>query len=36
MFELLGKIVSFKNNFNPSLKGCNNPQKPTIFGPCLR
>lgn len=22
MFELLGKIVSFKNNFNPSLKGC--------------
>lgn len=23
--ELLGKIVSFKNNFKPSAKGCNNP-----------
>ena len=31
--ELLGKIVSFKNNFNPSAKGCKIPKNPIIFGP---
>ena len=25
ILELFGKIVSFKNNFNPSANGCNNP-----------
>ena len=24
-FELLGKVVSFTNNFNPSARACNNP-----------
>jgi len=30
---LLGKTTSFNNNFKPSAKGCNNPKKPTTFGP---
>ena len=25
ILELFGKTVSFKNNFNPSANGCNNP-----------
>ena len=35
IFELLGKTVSFMSNFNPSANGCNNPKKPTTFGPRL-
>ncbi len=31
--ELLGIMISFNNNFKPSARGCNNPKKPTIFGP---
>ena len=34
--ELEGKIVSFKNNFNPSAIGCNKPKKPTTLGPRRR
>lgn len=34
--ELFGKIVSFKNNFNPSANGCSKPKKPTTFGPWRR
>ena len=30
-----GNIVSLANNFTPSLNGCNNPYKPTTFGPFL-
>lgn len=29
----VGKIVSLKNNFNPSAIGCNNPKNPIKFGP---
>ena len=32
---LLGIIVSLRNNFNPSDKGCNIPIKPITFGPSL-
>lgn len=35
ILELLGKIVSFTNNFNPSANGCNKPKKPITFGPFL-
>lgn len=35
VLELLGIIDSFKTSFNPSAKGCNNPKKPTTFGPFL-
>jgi hypothetical protein len=30
---LLSEIISFKNNFNPSANGCNNPNIPTTDGP---
>lgn len=30
---LLGKTVSFKSNFEPSARGCDNPRNPTTFGP---
>jgi hypothetical protein len=33
LFDLLGIISSFKNNFKASAIGCNKPQNPTIFGP---
>ena len=33
VFAELGKTVSFTNNFKPSASGCNNPKKPTTFGP---
>jgi len=33
MFALLGKIVSFVNNFKPSAKGCNKPYIPTTLEP---
>lgn len=36
ILELFGKIVSFRNNFKPSAKGCNSPKNPTIFGPWRR
>jgi hypothetical protein len=32
---LLLEIISFKNNFNPSASGCNNPITPTTEGPLL-
>ncbi len=32
---LAGIIVSLVNNLTPSAKGCNNPKKPTTFGPFL-
>ena len=35
ILELLGNIVSFTNNFNPSASGCNKPKKPITFGPFL-
>ena len=31
--EFVGITVSFKSNFKPSANGCNNPKKPTTFGP---
>jgi len=34
VFALVGITVSFINNFKPSAKGCNRPQKPTKVGPC--
>ena len=33
VFALLGKMVSFTNNFKPSAKACNIPKRPTTFGP---
>jgi hypothetical protein len=33
LFDLLGIIVSFINNFKPSAKGCKIPKIPTTFGP---
>lgn len=36
LFALIGTIISFTNNFKPSAKGCNKPQKPTTLGPRLR
>jgi hypothetical protein len=36
LFELLGIIISFKINFKPSAKDCNNPHTPTTLGPRLR
>ena len=35
-FELLGKVVSLTNNFNPSAKACNKPMNPITFGPLRR
>lgn len=35
ILELLGNIVSFTNNFNPSANGCSKPKKPITFGPFL-
>ena len=35
ILELLGKMVSLANNFNPSANGCNKPKKPITFGPFL-
>jgi hypothetical protein len=35
ILELLGKIVSFTNSFNPSANGCNKPKKPITLGPFL-
>jgi len=32
-FAFNGMITSFNNNFKPSANACNNPQKPTTFGP---
>jgi len=34
--DLDGKIISLKNNFIPSIRNCNSPQRPTIFGPFRR
>jgi hypothetical protein len=36
LFECVGIIVSFTNNFTPSANGCNNPYQPTTFGPFLK
>uniref|UniRef100_A0A0D3BFV5 Uncharacterized protein n=1 Tax=Brassica oleracea var. oleracea TaxID=109376 RepID=A0A0D3BFV5_BRAOL len=33
---LLGEIGSFRINFEPSARGCNNPNDPTTSGPFLR
>lgn len=35
-FALTGTTISFKNNFNPSAKACNNPQNPVTLGPLRR
>lgn len=35
-FALLGKTVSFNDNFKPSAKGCNKPKNPTTLGPLRR
>ncbi len=35
LLALLGIIVSFSNNFNPSANGCNKPNIPITFGPRL-
>lgn len=35
-FALLGKTVSFDNDFGPSAKGCNEPKNPTTLGPLRR
>ncbi len=32
-FELLGKVVSLTNSFNPSDNACNKPINPTTLGP---
>ena len=34
--DLDGKIISLKNNFIPSIRNCNSPQRPTTFGPFRR
>ena len=33
VFEILGTLNSFENNFNASEKGCNKPITPTLLGP---
>ena len=33
---LLGEIGSFRINFKPSARGCNNPNDPTTSGPFRR
>lgn len=33
--EFFGIIISLKSNFKASENGCNNPKKPTLFGPNL-
>jgi hypothetical protein len=35
-FARVGINNSLKISFAPSAKGCNNPQKPTTFGPFRR
>ena len=36
LFALLGTIISFTINFNPSDNGCNNPKTPITLGPLRR
>jgi hypothetical protein len=36
LFDLLGKIISFKKSFKPSAIGCKIPQNPTTLGPRRR
>ena len=35
VLAFVGITVSLSSNFSPSAKGCNNPKKPTTFGPVL-
>jgi len=35
-FALEGVIISFKNNFIPSIRNCNKPHKPITLGPLRR
>lgn len=35
-FAFVGRINSLVTSFKPSANGCNNPKKPTVFGPRLR
>jgi len=34
-FECRGRMNCFRINFIPSLKGCNKPNQPTLYGPLL-
>jgi hypothetical protein len=36
LLAFVGIIISLTTNFNPSAKGCKNPQIPTTFGPLRR
>jgi len=36
LFAWLGITISLATSFKPSASGCNNPQKPTTFGPLRR
>lgn len=35
-FALLGKTVSFDDDFEPSAEGCDGPGNPTTLGPLRR